>query len=37
MEGYQWGSGRGIEGEKVEGISSIKGRQKMDRGRLRIV
>ena len=26
MEGYQWGSGRGREGEKVQRISSINGR-----------
>ena len=26
MEGYQWGSREGIEGEKVQGISSINGR-----------
>ena len=26
MEGYQWGSGRGKEGEKVKRISSINGR-----------
>ena len=26
MEGYQQGSGRGREGEKVQGISSINGR-----------
>ena len=37
MEGYQQGSGRGIEGEKVQGIRSINGRYKIDRGRLRIV
>ena len=37
MEGYQQGSGRGREGEKVQRISSINGRQKIDRGRLRIV
>ena len=37
MEGYQQGSGRGREGEKVQGISSINGREKIDRGRLRIV
>ena len=32
MEGYQWGSGRGREGEKVHGISSIIGRYEIDRG-----
>ena len=37
MEGYQWGSVRGREGEKVQRISSINGRYKIDRGRLRIV
>ena len=37
MEGYQQGSGRGIKGEKVQGISSINDRYKIDRGRLRIV
>ena len=26
IEGYQWGSGRGREGEKVQRISSIIGR-----------
>ena len=37
MEGYQQGSGRGREGEKVQGISSINGRYTIDRGRVRIV
>ena len=37
MEGYQWGRGRGRMGQKVQGIRSINGRQKIDRGRLRIV
>ena len=38
MEGYQQGSGRGREGEKVQKMSSINGRYKIDRGRrLRIV
>ena len=37
MEGYQLGSGRGREGEKVQGIRSINGRPKIDRGRLTIV
>ena len=37
MEGYQrWGGGRGL-GEKVQGIRSIIGRYKIERGRLRIV
>ena len=35
MEGYQWGSGKGKVGEKVQRISSINGYR--DRGRLRIV
>ena len=37
MEGYQWGSGRGTEWGEVQRISSINGRQKIDRGRARIV
>ena len=37
MEGYQQGSGRGRERGKVQGIRSIIGRYKIDRGRLRIV
>ena len=37
MEGYQQGSGRGREGRKVQRISSINGRWKIDRGRVRIV
>ena len=37
MEGYQWGWGGGKMEEKVQGISSINGRYKIDRGRLRIV
>ena len=37
MEGYQWGGGTGRVGEKVQGIRSINGRYKKDRGRLRIV
>ena len=35
MEGYQWGRGR--MGGKVQGIRSVNGRYKIDRGRLRIV
>ena len=35
MEGYP--QGRGREGEKVQRISSINGRYKLDRGRVRIV
>ena len=37
MEGYQWGRAGGRIGEKVQGIRSINGRYKIDRGRLRIV
>ena len=39
MEGYQRGGdqGRGRMREKVQGIGSINGRYKIDRGRLRIV
>ena len=37
MEGYQHGSGRGTERGKVQRISSINGRWKIDRGRVRIV
>ena len=37
MEDYQWGSGRRRWGGKVQRISSINGRYKIDRGRLRIV
>ena len=37
MEGYQWGSGRGREEEKVQRISRRNGRYKIDSGRLRIV
>ena len=37
MEGYQWGVGVERMGEKVQGIRSINGRCKIDRGRLRIV
>ena len=37
MEGYQWEGGRGRMREKVEGIRSVNGRYKIDRGRLRIV
>ena len=36
MEGYQQGIGRGREGGKVQRISSINGRSKIDRGRVRI-
>ena len=37
MEGYQQGGGGGRMGEKVQGMRSINGRYKIDRGRLRIV
>ena len=37
MEGYQLWSGRGREGGKVQRISSIDDRWKIDRGRVRIV
>ena len=37
LEGYQWGGRGGRMGEKVEGIRSIIGRYKIDRGSLRIV
>ena len=37
MEDYQQGNGRGREGGKVQRISSINGRWKIDRGRVRIV
>ena len=37
MEGYQQGSRRGREGGKVQRISSINGRYKIDRRRVRIV
>ena len=37
MEGFQWGE-RGEEWRgKVQGIRSIIGRQKIDRGKLRII
>ena len=36
MEGYQWGGGKGRVGEIVQGLGSIIGRNKIDRGRLRI-
>ena len=37
MECYQWGGVGGRMEEKVQGIRSINGRFKIDRGRLRIV
>ena len=36
MEGYQQGWGGGRMGEKVQGIRSINGRYRIDRGKLRI-
>ena len=36
MEGYQWGGGGKRMVEKVQGIRSINGKYKTDRGRLRI-
>ena len=37
MEGYQWEWGGGEWRERVQGIRSITGRHKIDKGRLRIV
>ena len=37
MEGYHGGGGGGRMGEKVQRISSIDDRCKIDRGRVRIV
>ena len=37
MKGYQQGSERGRKEEKVQGIRSINGWYKIDRGRSRIV
>ena len=37
VEDYQWVRGEGRMGKKLEGIRSINGRYKIDRGRLRIV
>ena len=37
MEGYQQGEEVGTMGEKVQGVRSINGRYKIDRGWLRIV
>ena len=37
MKGYQQGGGRGRMAEKLQGIRSIIGRYKIDRGRLRII
>ena len=37
MGGYQWGGGGGTMGGSVQGIRSINGRYKIDRGRVSIV
>ena len=37
MEGYHWGGVVGKVGGKAQGIRSINGRYKIDRGRLRIM
>ena len=37
MEDYPWGGRGGEWGKRVQGIRSIIGRYKIDRGRLRIV
>ena len=37
MEGYQQGGGRRRMGKKVQGLRSIIGRYKIDRGRLRTI
>ena len=37
MEDYQWGGGGGRMGEKIQGIRSINGRYKINRGRIQIV
>ena len=37
LEGYQLGGGRGRTEKKIQGIRSINGRYKIDRGKLRIV
>ena len=37
LEGYQLGGGRGRTGDKVQGLRSINGRYKIDRGMLKIV
>ena len=37
MGGYQQGGGGRREGEKLQGVNSINGRYKIDRGRVRIV
>ena len=35
MKGYQWGVGGGEWGEKVQGIRSINGRYKIDKGEVK--
>ena len=37
MEDYQQGEGGGRMGEKVQGITTINGKYKIDKGRLKIV
>ena len=37
MEGCQWGGEGRRKGEKVQAVRSIIGKEKIDRGRLRIV
>ena len=37
MKDYQWGRGKQGMGEKVQGIRSLIGRYRIDRGKLRIV
>ena len=37
MEGYQWERAGGRIGENTQGIRSINGRYKIDRGKLRTV
>ena len=37
MGGYQWGGGGARMEEKLQGIRSMNGRYKIDRGRLTIV
>ena len=37
MKDYQWGRGKRGMGEKVQGLRSLIGRYRIDRGKLRIV
>ena len=37
MEGYQWRGGKGRMGEKLQGITSINGKYKIDGEKLRII